>query len=275
MRISGCLRLCRKNAFRGGTYSLAVAAVVLAILIAVNVFVSALPAARTQYDMSATKLYSVTSNTKVVVNALEENVTLYWVVQSGEEDAVVENLLSKYESLLRSHPGGKENPDVYPTFAQQYTDEEVPNNSIIVECGDRSRFISYHDIYIQDMYASSFDGEGAITSAIDYVVREELPQVYLLEGHGEAALPDTFRDQIRKGQSGDTNAVPADRRCSAGGCGLPDGLRTVQRSFGDRGGDALRLCCRRREAAGYCWPHGERNIGEPVWTSQRLWCGER
>ena len=37
-----------KNAFRGGTYSLAVAAVVLAILIAVNVFVSALPAARTQ-----------------------------------------------------------------------------------------------------------------------------------------------------------------------------------------------------------------------------------
>ena len=60
-----------KNAFRGGTYSLAVAAVVLAILIAVNVFVSALPTARTQYDMSATKLYSVTSNTKVVVNALE------------------------------------------------------------------------------------------------------------------------------------------------------------------------------------------------------------
>lgn len=52
--------------------------------------------------MSATKLYSVTSNTKVVVNALEENVTLYWVVQSGEEDAVVENLLSKYESLSRS-----------------------------------------------------------------------------------------------------------------------------------------------------------------------------
>ena len=79
-----------KNAVRGGTYSLAVAAVVLAILIAFNVVVSALPAARTQYDMSATKLYSVTSNTKVVVNALEENVTLYWVVQSGEEDAVVD-----------------------------------------------------------------------------------------------------------------------------------------------------------------------------------------
>lgn len=201
--------------------------------------------------------------------------TLYWVVQSGEEDAVVENLLSKYESLSGHIQVVKKNPDVYPTFAQQYTDEEVPNNSIIVECGDRSRFISYHDIYIQDMYASSFDGEGAITSAIDYVVREELPQVYLLEGHGEAAFPDTFRDQIEKDNLETqtlslltADAVPEDAAC-------PDGLRTVQRSFGDRGGDALRLCCRRREAAGYCWPHGERNIGEPVWTSQRLWCGER
>ena len=209
-----------KNAFRGGTYSLAVAAVVLAILIAVNVFVSALPTARTQYDMSATKLYSVTSNTKVVVNALEENVTLYWVVQSGEEDAVVENLLSKYESLSGHIQVVKKNPDVYPTFAQQYTDEEVPNNSIIVECGDRSRFISYHDIYIQDMYASSFDGEGAITSAIDYVVREELPQVYLLEGHGEAAFPDTFRDQIEKDNLETqtlslltADAVPEDAAC--------------------------------------------------------------
>ena len=218
--IPGASGSAEKNAFRGGTYSLAVAAVVLAILIAVNVFVSALPAARTQYDMSATKLYSVTSNTKVVANALEENVTLYWVVQSGEEDAVVENLLSKYESLSGHIQVVKKNPDVYPTFAQQYTDEEVPNNSIIVECGDRSRFISYHDIYIQDMYTSSFDGEGAITSAIDYVVREELPQVYLLEGHGEAALPDTFRDQIEKDNLETqtlslltADAVPEDAAC--------------------------------------------------------------
>ena len=34
---------------------------VLAILVAVNVFVSALPSNLTKYDMSATKLYSITS----------------------------------------------------------------------------------------------------------------------------------------------------------------------------------------------------------------------
>ncbi len=63
------------NAFRGGSYSLVITVVVLAVLVAVNIFASALPAALTQYDISSTKLYSITSNTKVVVNALEKDFT--------------------------------------------------------------------------------------------------------------------------------------------------------------------------------------------------------
>lgn len=191
-------------AFQGGSYALIVTAVVLAILIAVNVLVSALPSAVTKLDISAAKLYSITSNTKVVVNALEEDVTIYWIVQSGEEDDIIENLLSKYESLSDHITVVKRNPDVYPTFAEQYTDETVQNNSLVVECGDRSRFIGYDDIYVQEAdvysysYNTSFDGEGAITSAIDYVVTEDLPQLYVLEGHGEAELPANFSEQIEK-----------------------------------------------------------------------------
>lgn len=191
-------------ALRGGSYSLIMTAVVLAILIVVNVFVSALPTSLTKYDISSTKLYSITSNTKVVVNALKQDVTIYWVVQSGKEDDVIENLLGKYDNLSDHIEIVKKNPDVFPTFAQQYTDETVQNNSLIVECGERSRFISYNDIYLQepDMYShsynTSFDGEGAITSAIDYVVNEEHPQLYVLEGHGESELPPTFSEQIEK-----------------------------------------------------------------------------
>ena len=191
-------------AFHGGSYSLIMTAVVLAILIVVNIFVSVLPASLTKYDISASNLYSITSNTKVVVNALEQDVTIYWVVQSGKEDDVIENLLGKYDSLSDHIDIVKKNPDVFPTFAQQYTDETVQNNSLIVECGERSRFISYNDIYIQqpDMYSksynTSFDGEGAITSAIDYVVNEEQPQLYVLEGHGESELPSTFSKQVEK-----------------------------------------------------------------------------
>ncbi len=191
-------------ALRGGSYSLAVTAVVLAILVAVNILVSALPKTLTQHDISSTKLYSITSNTKVVVNALDQDVTIYWIVQSDEEDDVIENLLGKYESLSEHIKVIKKNPDVFPTFAQQYTSEAVQNNSLVVECGERSRFISYSDIYLYDTnlssysYDMSFDGEGAITSAIDYVVNEDQPRIYVLEGHGEAELPSAFRGQIEK-----------------------------------------------------------------------------
>ncbi len=191
-------------AAKGGSYSLAVTAIVLAILIAVNILVSALPTSLTKFDISSTNLYSVTSSTKVVVNALEKDVTIYWIVQADEEDEVIENLLGKYEGLSSHITVTKKNPDVYPTFASQYTSEDVPNNSLVVECGDKSRYISYNDIYLTDVdyttysYVYSFDGEGAITSAIDYVISEELPKVYTLEGHGEGTLPAEFQAQIEK-----------------------------------------------------------------------------
>ena len=192
-------------ALKGGSYSLFVTAVVLAILIVVNIFASALPTSLTKYDISSSKLYSITSNTKVVVNNLQQDITIYWVVQADMEDAIIENLLGKYESLSSHIEVVKKNPDVFPTFTEQYTDEDVPNNSLIVESGERYRYISYDDLYETefDSYSytyvtSGFDGEGAITSAIDYVVTEDLPQLYVLEGHGEAELPATFTDSIDK-----------------------------------------------------------------------------
>ena len=215
-----------RTAVLGGGYALAISAVALALLIAVNLLAAALPTNLTKYDISAAKLYSITANTKVVVNALDQDVTIYWVVQAGEEDEIIENLLSKYEALSDHIRVVKRNPDVYPTFAEAYTDEDVPNNSLVVECGDRSRFISYNDIYVSDAdlyaysYATSFDGEGAITSAIDYVTTEQLPQLYVLEGHGEPELPTTLADQIEKENYEQqplslltVDAVPEDASC--------------------------------------------------------------
>ncbi len=193
-----------KTALRGGAYSLAVTAVVLAILIVINVFVSMLPASATRFDISASKLYSITSNTKVVVNNLQEDVTIYWIVQAGQEDQVIETLLSKYDSLSDHISVVKRDPDVYPAFAGEYTDETVQNNSLVVECGERSRYVGYDDIYVQEAniysysYSTSFDGEGAITSAIDYVTTDDLPALYTLQGHGEGELPSGFSQQVER-----------------------------------------------------------------------------
>lgn len=225
--LSGGMGEQNRHATRGGSYSLAMTALVLAIGVAVNLLVNTLPSHLTKFDISSSQLYSVTSNTKAVVNSLDQDVTIYWIVQSGSEDQVIENLLSKYESLSDRISVVKKNPDVYPTFAQQYTDDYVQNNSLIVECGEKFRYIGLDDIYIGDINiysgtydADSFDGEGAITSAIDYVTGEDYPQIYLLEGHGEGELPPSFAEQIAK-ENMETqplslltaDAVPEDADC--------------------------------------------------------------
>lgn len=193
-------------ALKAGTYSIVITVLVLAILIVANLFVSSLPATMTKLDMSASQLYSITSNTKAVVNNLQQDVTIYWVVQYGEEDNILANMLEKYDGLSSKIHVVKKNPDIYPTFAAQYTELDVPNNSLIVESSDRYRFIGYDELYESnvdyDSYiisAANFDGERAITSAIDYVVTEDLPIFCILEGHGELALPDCFSDALVKG----------------------------------------------------------------------------
>ena len=212
-------------AFQGGTYSLVITAVVLAILVVVNVLAAALPTAYTKFDISATQLYSVTSNTKAVLHALDQDVTIYWIVQADQEDDILSNLLSKYESLSDHISVVKRNPDVYPAFAEQYTEETVTNNSLVVECGEKNRYIAYDDIYLtESLYgyttSASFDGEGAITSAIDYVTSEELPKLYQLEGHGEGELPSGLSDQIEKDNMElntlsllNIDAIPEDAAC--------------------------------------------------------------
>lgn len=66
----------RSRTFRAGGYSLAAAAVVIAIAVAVNLVVGALPSAWTKTDLTDSGLYSLSAQTQQLVSALEEEVTV-------------------------------------------------------------------------------------------------------------------------------------------------------------------------------------------------------
>lgn len=187
-----------------GSYSFILTAVVLAILITVNFALSFLPDSYAQADLTANQLYSISSQSKVLLSSLEDDITIYWIVASGEEDEYIEKLLHNYEDYSSKVKVEKKDPDLNPDFTNAYTDEEVYNNSIIVECGDKYRYISYEEMYevsstdYYSMYSSAdeFSGEKLITSAISYCTTEELPVVHVLEGHGEAELSESFTEAI-------------------------------------------------------------------------------
>ena len=215
------------RSFRAGGYSVAAAAIVLAIAVMVNVFAAALPASVTKFDTTANQLFTLSEQTEKLVGGLTDEVTVYWIVRSGREESYLESLLSRYQSLSDKIRVVKKDPDVFPTFTQQYTDS-FTENSLIVEAGERYRYVDYNDIFVMD-YTSyyyygtenwSFCGESELTSAIDYVVSENLPKVYLLTGHGESSLSDSFTSAVKQ-QNIETaelslltlESVPADADC--------------------------------------------------------------
>lgn len=158
---AGARTTMKKKGFRMGTYTAGTTAVVLAILVIVNMCISAIPSKYTQLDLSSGSLYSVGNQTENAVKSLEQEVKIYWLVQEGEEDITVEKLLENYEDLSSKVTVEKVDPVVYPNFAYQYTNSRVYNNSIIVTNQDesKSRYISYYDIY-ETSYDENYTGHG-------------------------------------------------------------------------------------------------------------------
>lgn len=193
------------RSFRIGGYSVAATAIVVAIAVAVNLLVGALPASMTQFDTTTNQLFTLSQQTKNMVSGLEQDVTIYWVVRSGYEQSYLEALLDQYKALSDHIQVVKKDPDVNPSFIQQYTDTYY-ENSLIVESGDKYRYIDYGDIFVMDYEAYyyygeqswSFNGESEITSAIDYCLSDNLPKIYLLTGHGEMSLTGGFATAVEK-----------------------------------------------------------------------------
>lgn len=193
--------------FRVGGYSVAATAIVIAIAVFANIFINALPAGWTQFDTTSSQLYSLSEQTRTILEGLDTDITVYWIVQSGKEDETLGTLLDRYAALSSRITVEKRDPDVYPTFIQKYVTGGIYNNSLIVESAGRFTYVSYEDIYEYDygddyFYTGnaevSFGGEGALTGAISYVVSESLPKMYVLTGHGEKSMSASFQSAVEK-----------------------------------------------------------------------------
>ncbi len=191
--------------FSFGAYSTGLIVVVTAIVVFANIFISKLPTTWTVIDVTSQKLYSVTQQTKDYVATMTEDVTIYVIADEASQDTTLGQLLQNYDALSDHITVEYVNPNVNPRFHMQYTDENISLNSLIVVSDKRSKVVDYSTVYESTMdyntWTSSttgFDGEGQITSALDYVISDSRPMVYLLEGHEEYALDATFSSALEK-----------------------------------------------------------------------------
>ncbi len=194
--------------FKAGSYSVAAAAVVVAIAIFLNLIVGSLPSTMTEIDMTANSIYALSDQTKRIAASLDKDVTLYIICNQGNEDDTVQRLLNRYADLNSRIKVTSVDPTNDPTFLTKYELEitRLYENSVLVVCGDRSRLVGYDEIFVTNYsmdYSSfnytsttTFEGENALTNAIHYVSSDDLPKVYTLTGHGEEALSDSITEML-------------------------------------------------------------------------------
>ena len=194
-----------KKVLRHGSYSMAVTGIVIASVIVLNLVVQELPSKFREIDLSSQKLYTIGEQTGKILKKLDKEVQMYWVAQDGTESSDIEKLLERYEEGSKHIQIEKKDPAVNPAFVSQYTSDNISNNSVIVACGDKSKVVDYSDMYettidynTYSQQVTGFDGEGQLTSAINYVISENMPVLYTLEGHDEAAMSETMKETIQK-----------------------------------------------------------------------------
>ena len=198
-----------KNLFRTkntkkGSYSIAVTAVVIAIIFVLNLFVRRLPENIRQIDISDTSIYEISSTTKKLVKNLDYDIKLYVLADKSETDDRIKNFISKYAGQSDKISVEWIDPVLHPSILTKYNAEE---NSIVVSCAktDRQTTVSFDDIlagsssyYRTTSAATSFDGDGQLTSSLNYVTSSKEYKAYYTTGHGETDLSTSVTDLMEK-----------------------------------------------------------------------------
>lgn len=249
-----------RKVFGMGAYSTGMIAAAVGIIVVTNVVLGELPASWVSVDVTSQKLYSLTEQTKEYVKTIGEDVTIYVISSEESQDVMLGQTLQRYDDLSDHIKVEYVDPNINPRFYTQYTNENISLNSLIIVSGKRNTVVDYNDIYETsydyDYYTggyssdtTGYDGEGQITSALDRVLTDDVPKVYITEGHGEVSFSTAFTNALKKENTEyesinlmDYDVVPEDAACmiihgATGDFSADDTEKVIQ--YLDRGGNVI------------------------------------
>ena len=189
-----------------GIYSVGLTAVVVAIVVVVNLIFGQLPEKYRNIDVSSSKIYEITDTSRDFLKDLDTEVKFTVLAVKEEADERIRTFLSKYASLSKNISVEWIDPVLHPSALQDY---DASENSIVVSCEKtgRNTTVTFDKIVVVDYssyyYTGSiseneFDGEGQLTSAVNYVTSEAEKQIYRTAGHGESMLPANITELMDK-----------------------------------------------------------------------------
>lgn len=197
-------KLFQSNDSKRGSYTLAMTSIVIAIVIVFNMIVNLIPENKRQFDISSTNIYEISSKSKKIINKVDHDVTFYVLAEKSSTDKRIKTFINKYASLSDKIHIKWIDPVLHPSALTKYGAEE---NNIVISCKktNRTTIVSFDDIlvssasyYSTSSSASSFDGDGQLTSALNYVTSDKEYKAYYTSGHGESSLSSEVTSLLTK-----------------------------------------------------------------------------
>ena len=198
--------LFRTAGTKHGAYSVGLTVIVIAVVIVFNLVVGQIPEAYRNLDVSSTKIYEISDTTRGLLDSLDDKVDMKVLAVKDETDDRITTFLSRYASLSGNISLEWIDPVLHPSALTEY---DTTENTIVVSCDatGKTTTVSFDDILVPDMYSyyyygsmtyTSFDGDGQLTSAVNYVTNDTEQTIYQTSGHGEATLSATITDLMEK-----------------------------------------------------------------------------
>lgn len=191
---------------RYGTYSTLLVVVAIAIVVMINMVAGQIPDKWKKIDLSSNNLYEISDQSKDLLKSLDKKVEFHILAEKDTTDERIKVFVEKYAGLSKKISVKWTDPVLHPTVL---TTNNASSNTIIVSCEETGKYmhvpmgnmITYDENYYYQ-YGSyiedSFDAEGQLTSAVNYVTSEQTQKIYYTAGHGEQELSKTLSDLFTK-----------------------------------------------------------------------------
>lgn len=190
--------------FRSGAYVSIISTVVIALVLLVNLIITEFDL---KIDLSSQGLYTLTKETKEYIKNMEDDVTIYYLIEAGNEAPMFQKIAEKFDSLSTKISLEQKDPIQYPTFAAEYVDDEVQLNSFLVVNNrtKQAKYVDYNEMLVQQFSQQTFgyhtvgiDVEGQLISAIQFVTNPDLPVIYYTVGHEEYEIGQLYKETMDK-----------------------------------------------------------------------------
>ncbi len=228
---------------------IAVTAISLALVIAINLGIFAIPSAFISFDASGLNIYSLSDASKKFAAEADEDVTIYLLSEQGIPDAQIEQILLEYEAASAHIDYKLINVTSNPDFVAKYIGvsyyhvnsdgiRPLSNHSVIIESARRYTVINSSGYYSYKIgsylyteneflamcqqaisegydisqigYETFLDVDRVILSGIEYVMLDNVSTVFTLKGHGEQAIDESFYSNIKQAKNGSFDEIVLD-----------------------------------------------------------------